>query len=132
MKQIFQYQKTGEIFVEDLPDPLIKPGGVLVKNVYSLISAGTEKSSVKTAQSSMVGKAKSRPDLVKQVLDNIKREGLLPTYEKVKNRLDNYKELGYTSSGIVLESSVDEFKVGDKVACSGVGYAGHCGGSFCS
>ncbi|GAB6282462.1 MAG: bi-domain-containing oxidoreductase [Ignavibacterium sp.] len=125
MKQIFQYQKTGEIFIEDLPVPTLKNGGVLVKNVYSLISAGTEKSSVITAQASILGKAKSRPDLVKQVLDNIQREGLLPTYEKVKNRLDNYKELGYTSTGVVIESSVDEFKVGDRVACSGVGYAGH-------
>ena len=125
MKQIFQYQKTGEIFIEDLPTPPLKRGGILVKNVFSLISAGTEKSSVKTAQASMIGKAKSRPDLVKQVFENIQREGLMPTYEKVKNRLDNYKELGYSSCGVVFESSVDEFKVGDRVACSGVGYAGH-------
>lgn len=125
MKQLFQYQKTGEIFVEELPLPKLKSGGILVKNVFSLISVGTEKSSVKTAQASMLGKAKSRPDLVKQVLDNIQREGLIPTYEKVKNRLDNYKELGYSSCGVVIDAAVDEFKVGDRVSCSGVGYAGH-------
>jgi len=119
MLQIIQYQKTGEMFVEELPEPQLKSGGILVQNVFSLISAGTERTSVETAQASMIGKAKSRPDLVKQVIDNVKRDGLVATYEKVKNRLDNYKELGYSSAGIVIESSLDEFKVGDRVACAG-------------
>lgn len=119
MLQIIQYQKTGEIFVEELPAPKLKSGGILVQNIYSLISAGTERTSVETAQASLIGKAKSRPDLVKQVINNIKREGIIVTYKKVMNRLDNYKELGYSSAGIVLESSVDEFKPGDRVACAG-------------
>jgi len=117
--QIIQYQKSGEIFIEELPAPKLKSGGVLVQNIYSLISAGTERTSVETAQASLIGKAQSRPDLVKQVLDNVKKEGLVATYEKVMNRLDNYKELGYSSAGIVLESSVEDFKPGDKVACAG-------------
>ncbi|MFQ5771674.1 MAG: zinc-binding alcohol dehydrogenase, partial [bacterium] len=125
MLQVIQYQKTGEIFVEDLPRPKIKNGGVLIRNVFSLISAGTERTSVETAQASMVGKARSRPDLVNQVMDNVKREGWVATYKKVQNRLDNYKELGYSSAGIVVESSVDVFKPGDRVACGGVGYASH-------
>ena len=119
MLQIIQYQKTGEIFVEELPAPKLKTGGILVQNVYSLISAGTERTSVETAQASLIGKAKSRPELVKQVINNIKKEGIIVTYKKVMNRLDNYKELGYSSAGIVLESSDDEFKPGDRVACAG-------------
>ena len=119
MLQIIQYQKSGEIFIEELPAPKLKSGGVLVQNIYSLISAGTERTSVETAQASLIGKAQSRPDLVKQVLDNLKKEGLVATYEKVMNRLDNYKELGYSSAGIVLESSVEDFKPGDRVACAG-------------
>lgn len=119
MKQIIQYQKTGEIFIEELPAPKLKSGGILVQNMYSLISAGTERTSIETAQASLIGKAQSRPDLVKQVLDNVKKEGIFATYEKVMNRLDNYKELGYSCAGIVLESSVDEFKPGDRVACAG-------------
>jgi len=122
MFQIVQYQKTGKISVEDLPDIKLFPGGILVQNYYSLISAGTERTSVKTAQASLFGKAKMRPDLVKQVLENIKREGLIATYKKVMNRLDNYKELGYSSAGIVLASNVDEFKPGDRVACAGYAY----------
>lgn len=125
MLQIIQYQKTGEILIEDLPAPVLKPGGVLVRNLFSLISSGTEKTSVETAQASLIGKAKNRPDLVKQVIENVKRDGLIATYEKVKTRLDNYKELGYSSAGIVLQSSVDEFRVGDIVACAGAGYASH-------
>lgn len=122
MLQIIQYQKNGEITIEDLPDLTCPPNGILVKNYYSLISAGTERTSVETAQASIIGKAKSRPDLVRQVIDNIKKEGLLATYEKVMNRLDNYKELGYSSAGVVIESKVSEFNVGDKVACAGYAY----------
>ncbi len=122
MLQIVQYQKDGKISVEDLPDLKLLPGGILVQNYYSLISAGTERMSVKTAQASLIGKAKMRPDLLRQVLGNIKKEGLIATYKKVMNRLDNYKELGYSSAGIVLESNVDEFKPGDRVACAGYAY----------
>jgi len=123
--QVIQYQKTGEISVDDLPAPKLRPGHVLVRNVFSLISAGTERTSVETAQASMVQKARLRPDLVRQVLDNVNREGLLATYKKVQDRLDNYKELGYSTSGVVVETGVDDIKVGDRVACGGVGYASH-------
>ncbi|MHA1285504.1 MAG: bi-domain-containing oxidoreductase, partial [Promethearchaeota archaeon] len=123
MLQIVQYQKNGKMFIEDLPDIRIAPGGILVQNYYSLISAGTERVIVETAKASLIGKARLRPDLVKQVVDNIKKEGWLVTFKKVKTRLDNYKELGYSSAGIVLESNVEEFRLGDKVACAG--YAHH-------
>ncbi len=125
MLQIIQYQKTGEITVDELPAPKLRPGSVLVRNVFSLISAGTERSSVETAQASMVQKARLRPDLVRQVLDNVNREGLLATYKKVQDRLDNFKDLGYSCAGVVVESGVDDIKVGDRVACGGVGYAAH-------
>jgi predicted dehydrogenase/threonine dehydrogenase-like Zn-dependent dehydrogenase len=125
--QIIQYQKTGEITVDEMPAPKLRPGCVLVRNVFSLISAGTERTSVETAQASMLQKARSRPDLVRQVLDNYNREGLMATYKKVRERLDNFKELGYSSAGVVVESAVDDIKVGDRVACAGVGYASHAG-----
>ncbi len=127
MLQIIQYQKTGEITVDEMPAPKLRPGCVLVRNVFSLISAGTERTSVETAQASMLQKARSRPDLVRQVLDNYNREGLMATYKKVRERLDNFKELGYSSAGVVIESAVDDIKVGDRVACAGVGYASHAG-----
>lgn len=125
MLQVIQHQNTGKMSVENLPDPQFEKGSVLIQNRYSLISAGTERSSVETAKASIVGKAKKRPDLVKQVLDSVKREGLLTTYKKVQNRLDNYIQLGYSSAGVVLKSDVPEFQPGDRVACAGVGYASH-------
>ena len=125
MLQIIQYQKTGEITVDELPAPKLRPGNVLVRNAFSLISAGSERTSVETAQASMIQKARIRPDLVRQVLDNFHREGLVATYKKVRDRLDDFKDLGYSSAGVVVESGVDDIKAGDRVACAGVGYASH-------
>ncbi|MGO9085216.1 MAG: bi-domain-containing oxidoreductase [Terriglobales bacterium] len=125
MLQIIQYQKTGEISVDELPAPKLRPGSVLVRNAFSLISAGSERTSVETAQASMIQKARMRPDLVRQVLDNFHREGLVATYNKVRDRLDDFKDLGYSSAGVVVESGVDDIKVGERVACAGVGYASH-------
>ena len=119
MLQVIQYQKTGKMSIQDLPSPQMYEGGILVRNMFSVLSTGTERTSVETARASLVGKARSRPDLVKQVVGNARREGVRATYTKVMNRLDNYKELGYSSAGVVLESSVPQFKPGDRVACAG-------------
>src|SRR5919205_1616208 len=123
MKQVIQNYRTGELKVEELPPPALRPGGVLVRTAYSLISAGTERTAVETAQSSLVGKAKERPDLVRQVFDTFKREGLRSTYEKVKSKLTQMKALGYSASGVVtaVGRDVRDFKVGDQVACAGAG-----------
>lgn len=108
--------------IQDVPAPTLQPGCILVQNAASIISSGTERTSVQTAGSSLVKKALLRPDLVAQVLDSAKREGFVATYKKVQNRLDNYKELGYSSAGVVLESAIDEFRKGDRVACAGSAY----------
>lgn len=127
MKQVVQNFRSGQLKVEELPRPALRPGGVLVRTAFSLISAGTERSIVETAQSSLIGKARSRPDLVRQVLDTVKREGLGSAYEKVKGRLSQTKELGYSAAGIVVEvgRNAGEFRVGDRVGCAGAGYASH-------
>lgn len=125
MLQAIQYQKTGELSIKELPAPELKPGMVIVRTHASLISAGTERTSVETAKASMLQKARSRPDLVKQVIDTAKKEGLFNTIEKVRTRLDSYKALGYSAAGVVVASSVDEFAPGDRVACAGAGYASH-------
>ncbi len=125
MLQIVQYQKTGEILVEELPAPLCPKNGILVRTAYSLISAGTEKVSVGNAQSSLIQRAKKQPDQVKLVMDYVKKEGIVSTYQRVKSKLDSYKMLGYSASGVVVETDCDEFNVGDRVACAGAGYANH-------
>jgi polar amino acid transport system substrate-binding protein len=127
MKQLIQNFKTGELLIDEVPSPAIREAYVLVENAFSLISAGTEKSTVSTAKMSLAGKAKSRPDLVKQVMDNIRKEGLSATLAKVQNKLDAPKALGYSCAGTVLNSRDwdGKFKKGDRVACAGQDYASH-------
>ena len=127
MKQLIQNFKTGKLYIDDLPLPSISEGMVLVENKFSLISAGTEKSTVKVGQASLIGKAKQRPDLVAQVLKNIKKEGLAATINKVQTKLDSLKALGYSTAGIVLTSldTNSSFRPGDRVACAGQDHASH-------
>jgi predicted dehydrogenase/threonine dehydrogenase-like Zn-dependent dehydrogenase len=127
MKQLTQNFKNGELKIEEVPVPAIKPGGLLVRNNFSLISAGTERMFVDLGQKSIVGKARSRPDLVKQVMRQVKRDGLVNTYRKVMDRMDSLMTLGYSSSGVVeaVDGRVNGYKTGDMVACAGAGYANH-------
>lgn len=125
MYQVVQYQKSGEMKVENLPAPKCIKGGVLIRNHFSLISAGTEKTSVTNAQSSLLARAKKQPDQVKLVMDFVKKEGLFAAINKVRTKLDSYKSLGYSTSGVVIESDCPEFSPGDRVAAAGAGYAVH-------
>ena len=107
--------------------PSFSDGMVLVENKFSLISSGTERSTIKVAQASLLGKAKQRPDLVAQVLSNIKKEGFTATFNKVKTKLDSLKAMGYSTAGTV-SISLDKngyFQPGDRVACAGQDYASH-------
>ena len=121
MKQIAQNYKSGELAVLDVPAPVCRPGGVLVRSLFSLISAGTELMKVSEASMSMVGMARARPDQVKKVVDQVQQQGLASTYKKVMNKLDSYTPLGYSLCGVVTEvgQGAGEFKVGQLVACAG-------------
>src|SRR6202451_4665517 len=121
MKQIAQNYKSGELAVLDVPAPVCRSGGVLVRSLFSLISTGTELMKVSEASMSMVGMARARPDQVKKVIDQVQTQGLAATYKKVMNKLDSYTPLGYSLCGVVTEvgSGAEEFKVGQLVACAG-------------
>ena len=127
MKQLLQNIRDGKAEVVDLPIPVVKPGYVLVRNQASVVSAGTERMVVSFAEKNLLGKAQSRPDLVKQVLDKAKREGIIPTLEAAFNRLDQPMALGYSSAGIVenVGADVKDITPGMRVACAGGGFATH-------
>lgn len=125
MLQVIQYQKNGEMLVEELPAPSCIEGGILVKNICSLISAGTEKTSVTNSQSSLIQRAKKQPKEVKMVMEMLKKDGVFSTIKKVQSKLDSFKTLGYSTAGIVIESQCTEFSPGDYVACAGAGFAVH-------
>jgi len=127
MKQVLQDLRSGETRVVEVPKPLAQPGTALVKTATSLVSAGTERTLVDFAGKSLLGKARSRPDLARQVLDKARREGLFTTAEAAFNRLDQPLALGYSSAGTIQAVGTDMpgFKVGQRVACAGGGYAVH-------
>src|SRR4026207_157963 len=127
MKQLLQNIKTGKSTVEDVPRPTPRDGPARVKVEASLVSAGTERMVVEFAEKSLVGKARSRPDLVKQVIEKARREGLVNTAQAAFNRLDQPMALGYSSAGkiVALGKNVQGFRVGQRVACAGGGFAVH-------
>ncbi|MFA5874581.1 MAG: bi-domain-containing oxidoreductase [Anaerolineales bacterium] len=127
MKQVMQNMRDGKTIVAEVPAPTPRPGQALVRVAASLVSAGTERMLVEFAEKSLVGKARSRPDLVRQVMDKMKREGVLPTVQAAFNRLDQPMALGYSSAGTIISlgDRMEGFKVGQRVACAGGGYAVH-------
>src|SRR6266436_3727715 len=120
-------RKSGEVSTYDVPAPELRPGGLLVRTQYSAISAGTERATLELSSKSLLSKIKARPDLVKQVLEYARRNGVKAAYEKVHVKLDTLTTLGYSCAGEVISvgEGVHEFRAGDRVACGGGTYANH-------
>src|SRR5215469_382152 len=127
MKQVLQHARTGEISVEEVPAPQLLPGCVLVRIAASVVSAGTERASSEFARKSLLKKARSRPDLVREVISKIQRDGILSAIQTVRSRLDQPQNPGYSSAGTVIAvaEGVTDIQSGDRVACAGAGYAVH-------
>jgi predicted dehydrogenase/NADPH:quinone reductase-like Zn-dependent oxidoreductase len=126
MRALLEDMKSGQVAVYDVPAPELQDGGILVRTAFSAISSGTEKATVEAGRKSLLGKAMARPDLVKQVIEYARSNGLAAARQKVQARLETLTALGYSCSGLVLEASSAGFQPGDRVACAGSGYASHC------
>jgi predicted dehydrogenase/threonine dehydrogenase-like Zn-dependent dehydrogenase len=127
MKQVLQDARTGEIEVVNVPAPEVQAGCALVRVACSLVSAGTERASADFARKNLLQKAKARPDLVREVLGKLRRDGVMSTTAAVRSRLDKPTALGYSSAGevVAVGEGVTDINVGDRVACAGVGHAIH-------
>lgn len=123
MKQLTQQLKSGKMEVLEVPFPVMGKGQILVRNHYSVISAGTEGKTVSDARKGYIAKAKSRQKEVKMVVNMIKSEGFKKTYDVVMNKLEAPSPLGYSCAGevIAVGDDITDIKVGDKVACGGAG-----------
>jgi len=121
VKQVLQDLGTGVTQVADVACPRLKKGELLLRTTRSLISAGTERMLVDFGKASLIEKARQQPDKVRMVLDKVKTDGLMPTLEAVRNKLDQPLPLGYCNVGVVVAvgSGAKGFAVGDRVASNG-------------
>ena len=127
MKQVLQHARTGEITVSEVPSPQLLPNCVLVRVAASVVSAGTERASAEFAGKSLLQKARSRPDLVREVVSKVRRDGIFSAWQTVRTRLDQPQAPGYSSAGTVIAvgDGVTDIQPGDRVACAGAGFAVH-------
>ncbi|GHV04217.1 oxidoreductase [Bacteroidia bacterium] len=121
MKQIIQDLKSGQTLLEEIPVPQVREGCVLIQTTHSLVSLGTERMLVEFGKANLIDKAHQQPERVKQVLDKIKADGLMPTLESVFNKLGLPLPLGYCNVGkvIAVGKGVTSFRIGDRVASNG-------------
>ncbi len=128
MKQVIQHLRTGRLQVVEVPEPAARDGHILVRTSSSLISAGTERMIVDFANKTLVGKARTRPDLMRKVVDKARRDGVAATLRAVLARLDEPLPLGYSAAGVVTGIGAGlegRFRVGQRVALAGAGTANH-------
>jgi predicted dehydrogenase/threonine dehydrogenase-like Zn-dependent dehydrogenase len=121
MKQILQNLKTGTTEIIDVPAPAVERGQILIRSSRSLVSTGTERMLIDFGKAGWVEKARTQPEKVKQVLDKIRTDGLLPTAEAIFKKLDEPMPLGYCNAGVVLKvgTGIRDLQPGDRVASNG-------------
>jgi predicted dehydrogenase/threonine dehydrogenase-like Zn-dependent dehydrogenase len=119
LKQILQSFSNGETSLVEVPAPKNTGGNILIATRASIVSAGTERMLIGFGKASYLSKAKQQPDKVKMVLSKIKTDGLMPTIDAVRSKLDQPLPLGYCNAGVILDSNVNGFEVGDRVVSNG-------------
>lgn len=127
MKQIFQNPKSGKTKLEEITSPIMRNGGILVKNRFSVISVGTERNIIELSKKSLLQKAKERPDYVQKFFMLMKTKGISAAWRVAQSKLSTDIALGYSTSGeaIAVAPGVEDVKTGDRVACAGQNYASH-------
>lgn len=121
MRQVLQSLSDGRTSLTDVPAPSAPRGGLLIRTSRSVISAGTERMLVDFGRAGWLEKAWQQPEKVRQVLAKVRTDGVLPTIDTVRSKLDQPAPLGYCNVGTVVEvgSDVRGFAPGDRVVSNG-------------
>ncbi|WP_192889801.1 bi-domain-containing oxidoreductase [Vibrio bathopelagicus] len=119
MKQILQNIANGETLLVEVPCPQLKNGQLLISTTKSLVSVGTERMLIDFGKANFIDKARQQPDKVKMVLGKIKTDGLMPTVDAVRSKLDQPLPLGYCNVGTVLDNGGTNFDIGTRVVSNG-------------
>ena len=127
MKQLVQESGSGEVRLADVAAPVVRAGGILVRNHYSVISVGTDRMQLEFGRKSLVGKVMERPKQARRVVESAVKDGIGTTYRRVQDRLARLNPLGYSCAGVVeaVGPGVTEFEPGQRVTCAGARYAHH-------
>ncbi len=127
MKQLVQESGSGEVRLVDVAAPVVRPGGILVRNHFSVISVGTDRAQLEFGRKSLIGKAMERPKQARRVIESALEDGIGTTYRRVQDRLERLTPLGYSCAGVVeaVGPGVSDFEPGQRVACAGAQYAHH-------
>lgn len=121
MKQVIQSLKTGRTAIESIPAPRVSQGSLLIATSRTLLSQGTERMLVGFGRSGLLDKARQQPEKVRQVMEKVGTDGLVPTLEAVLRKLDQPLTLGYSNVGVVLDTGagVSGFAKGQRVVSNG-------------
>ncbi|MGR5220959.1 bi-domain-containing oxidoreductase [Vibrio parahaemolyticus] len=119
MKQVLQNISNGETSLVEVPCPQLKNGNVLISTNKTLVSSGTERMLIDFGKANFIDKARQQPDKVKMVLGKIKTDGLMPTVDAVRSKLDQPLPLGYCNVGTVIDNGATSFDVGTRVVSNG-------------
>lgn len=120
MKQVLQSLRTGVTEVADVPCPVLQRGHLLIRTSKTLVSPGTERMLLEFAKGGLFEKARQQPDKMRDVIDKMRTDGILPTLDAVLHKLDQPLPLGYCNVGVVLEADdAPGFTAGDRVVSNG-------------
>ena len=125
MKQVLF--RKGKVVVEEVPAPKGGANNVLVETLYSLISSGTEMSSLTFSKQPLPMKVLKYPTKLAKGLRLVKEHGIFEAYKIVTGILEAGVTPGYSLCGHVIGigKNITDLKEGDLVACAGANLASH-------